>query len=201
MRDRRFVSARLLVTTAALMWLVPAFAVAQAGATRVTATEVFDPLNVLGNGAVGAITAPGTVTCPGEQPTGDPAQPCPPGSRVRLRGFSGKSRIVSQSPLLSGWMSWEVNANFDGSAAGPAWGTWRLELDAGGVWEGSYSDARSKVEDMNVWVGRARFVGRGTSGSVNGMHLRFSEVALSYMPMPVSWVGPLDGEVVEAHCR
>lgn len=53
--------------------------------TEFTGTETFDPYNVLGNGSVGTILDPGTVTCPGHDPTGDPAQPCPPGSRRNIR--------------------------------------------------------------------------------------------------------------------
>jgi hypothetical protein len=32
------------------------------------------------------------------------------------------------------------------------WGTFRLELDAGGVWEESWTVDKTKVDNANVWV-------------------------------------------------
>ena len=69
-----------IVLTAALLWLLPTLASAQAVTTQLTATEVFDPWNLFGNDPVGDFTNPGMLTCPGEQPTGNPMQPCPPPS-------------------------------------------------------------------------------------------------------------------------
>jgi hypothetical protein len=100
---------------------------------QLTATEVFDPLNLFGNGAMGAVLDPGSVTCPGTRPTGNPMQPCPVGSRINLRGLSTKSRVVSEGPLLTGWLYSEGNGNFDANATGHVWGTFRLELDSGGT--------------------------------------------------------------------
>lgn len=194
MRHCTHVRAAAIVLAAAVIWVIPVVASAQAFKTA-TATEVFDPMNIFGNGPVGEIVAPGTVTCPGAQPTGNPMQPCPPGSRIKLRGFTSRARFVSDSPLLAGWLQAEVNANFDDAGAGRAWGTFRLELDAGGVCEGSYTNDRIKVEGLNVWIGRALWVGRGTSGTVDGLHLRFTEVASTFMLMPVAWVAAADAVV------
>ena len=199
MCDRRFVVVTSIFFAAALALLLPVLAAAQAVSTQATATEVFDPLALLGGGPVGAITDPGTLTCPGAEPTGNPMQPCPPGSRVTLRGFAGKSRMISESPLLGGWFSFEINANFDATLSGRAWGTFRLELDAGGVWEGSWTDERIKME--NVWVGRGRFVGHGTSGSVSGMQLRFTEDAVTFTPLPVAWAGPVTADIMAPPSR
>ena len=151
---RRFFRVKSIFLAAAPMILLPMLAAAQAVTTQVTATEVFDPFNVFGNGAIGAFLDPGSVNCPGTQPTGNPAQPCPAGSRINLRGLSVTSRFVSQSPLLTGWFYSEGNANFDANASGHVWGTFRLELDSGGVWIGSWIVDRSKVDNENVWVGR-----------------------------------------------
>ncbi len=187
---------RSIVLPAALVVLLPMLAAAQAVTTQLTATEVFDPMNLLGNGAVGAVLGSASVSCPGRQPTGNPIQPCPAGSRVNLRGLSVKSRFASQSPLLSGWFYSEGNGDFDADFTGHVWGTFRLELDSGGVWVGSWIVDRSKVEGMNVWIGRGRFVGRGTSGSVDGMQLRFSEVLTSFLPWPAAYVGSIDAQVL-----
>ena len=178
------------------MILLPMLAAAQAVTTQLAAVEVFDPFNVLGNGAIGAVLDPGSVTCPGTQPTGNPTEPCAAGSRIHLRGLSAMSRVVSESPLLTGWLYSEGSANFDANATGHVWGTFRLELDSGGVWIGSWSVDRTKVEDVNMWVGRGEFVGRGISGNVDGMQLRFSEVLTSYMPLAIVYGGSIEAKVL-----
>jgi hypothetical protein len=181
--------------------LLPMATAAESRTSKLTATEVFDPFNLLGNGQVGTSTNPGTVNCPGAVPTGNPMQPCPAGSPIHLRDVWGTSKMISQNPLLQGVLHWTINANFDETAAGYAWGTFRLELDNGGIWEGSYSNFREKVEGINAWVGRACFLGRGTSGRVDRMYLRFKEVAFTFMPMPVAWVGAVDADIVAPHHR
>ena len=89
----------------------------------------------------------------------------------------------------------EGNGNFDANATGPIWGTFRLESDSGGVWIGTWTVDRTRVDDASVWVGRGRFVARGISGDVDGMHLRFSEVLTSFMPLPMAYVGSIDAEI------
>jgi hypothetical protein len=98
--------------------------------------------------------------------------------------------------LLSGWLHSEGNGNFDANATGHVWGTFRLELDSGGVWIGSWVVDRTKVDGVNTWVGRGKFVGRGISGDVHGMHVRFSEILISFMPLPVAYVGSIDARVL-----
>ena len=73
------------------------------------------------------------------------------------------------------------------------WGTFRLELDAGGVWEGSFTADRSKVENVNAWVLRVRGVGRGTGGSVDGMQLRFTEAGTAFV---TSYVLAIDAQIL-----
>jgi len=197
MRDTKLARLTPVFLAAALLGLWPALAAAQAVTTQVTGAEVFDPMNFLGAGPVGTFTNPGVMTCPGAEPTGNPMQPCPPDSRIQLRGVTGISRMASTSPQLAGSFSWEMNANWDADGTGPAWGTFRLELDEGGVWEGSWTNRRSKLDGMAVWVGHARFVGRGTSGSVQGMQLQLTIVGTTYSLLPVFWVAPIEAEILE----
>ena len=199
MRNRRPLSLRAIVSAAALAFLFPVLVGAQAVHIQLTAMDVFDPLNLLGNGSVGAITSPGTVTCPGAQPTGDPMQPCPPGSRMNFRDVSWESRLDSSSALLTGWFYNVGNNALDANATGQVWGTFRIELDAGGLWEGRWTADRSKVG--NVWVVRLRGVGHGTGGAVDGMQLRFTEVAPMPTFMPIVWLGSIDAEVLAPPSR
>lgn len=196
MCDRRFFRVKAIFLAAALVILLPMLAAAQAVTTQLTATELFDPLNLLGNGNIGAFLDPGSVNCPGTQPTGNPIQPCPAGSRINMRGTSVTSRFVSQSPLLTGWFYSEGSANFDANASGHVWGTFRLELDSGGVWIGSWIVDRTKVDGVNVWVGRGTFVGRGTGGNIDGMQLRFSEVLPGVMPFAFAYMGSIDAQIL-----
>ena len=201
MRDSRLSRLTPVFLTAALLGLLPALVAAQAATTLATATEVFDPFGLLGPTPVGAFTNPGVVTCPGAEPTGNPMQPCPPDSRIAVRSVAGVSRMASTSPRLAGSFSWEMNANWDADGTGPAWGTFRLELDEGGVWEGSWTNRRSKLDGMAVWVGHARFVARGTSGSVEGMQLQLTIVGTTHTLMPVFWVEPIEAEILAPASR
>lgn len=197
MRNYKFAGLKSIILTAALMCLLPIFAAAQAPTFQLSSTEVFDPYDLFGYGSLGRTINPGTLTCPGAQPTGNPMQPCPPGSRIHLRGVSGVSMMSGEDPLLEGSFHWEMNANFDATGAGHAWGRFRLELENDdGVWEGSWTSKRSKVENMNVWSGCGRFVGRGTSGIVDGMQLRLTETASTYMLLPLAWVGIVDATIL-----
>lgn len=193
MYNCKFVRVKSICLATALVCLLPTFAAAQAVTTQLTATEVFNPLGFLGADPVGAFINPGTLSCPGEQPTGDVMQPCPPGSRMNVRGSSWVSRVTSSSTLLTGWFYNDGNANYDANATGPVWGTFRIELDEDGVWEGSWTGKRSKVGD--VWMMHVRGVGRGSGGSVDGMHLQFTEVALMPNFLAIVWLGSIDAEV------
>jgi hypothetical protein len=64
------------------------------------------------------------------------------------------------------------------------------------VWIGSWVVDRIKVDGVNTWVGRGKFVGRGISGDVHGMLVRFSEVLTSFMPLPLAYVGSIDAQVL-----
>ena len=198
MRTNRFLSVRVIILAAALV-LFPLCAAAQAVHIQLTATDVFDPLDILGNGPVGAFTSPGTVTCPGTQPTGDPAQPCPPGSRMNFRDVGWESRLFSSSPLLTGTFGNIGNNALDANATGQVWGTFWIELDAGGRWQGTWTADRTRVGE--VWVLRARGVGRGVGGAVDGMQLRFTEVAPMPTFMPIVWLGSIDAEVLAPPSR
>jgi hypothetical protein len=180
----------------ALMTLTPTAAAAQGLFTDVSAVESFDPYNIMERGAVGAFVDPGTVTCPDAEPTGNPMQPCPAGAPIRLRGVKGDSRLASDSPLIRGWLHWELNANFDATGAGPAWGRFRIELDYGGVWEGRWASRREFVENAGLWMGHARWAARGHGGPLTGMHLSFTEVALTQTLLPLAWVAPVEATIV-----
>jgi hypothetical protein len=199
MSNSRFVSVKAILLAPALAFLVPALAAAQSVTIQLTATDVFDPMNVFGSGPIGAFTSPGTVTCPGGQPTGNPMQPCPPGSRMNFRDVSWVSRLLSASPLLAGAFYNVGNNALDANGTGQVWGTFRIDLDAGGAWEGSWTAERGKVG--NVWVARMRGAGRGMGGAVDGMQLRFTEVAPMPTFIPVVWLGSIDAEVLAPPSR
>ncbi len=195
----KFKRAKFTLLAPAVVILLSPFAAAQALTTQVTATEFFDPLNLFGSGSIGAFINTGTLTCPGTQPTGDPMQPCPPGSRINLRGTASMTRVTAQfpaqSPLLTGWVYLEGNGDLDTNGAGHVSGKFLVELDAGGTWEGTWVVDREKV--ANMWVGHLKAVGRGTSGNVTGMQLRFTEVLTSFTLIPVAYIGSIDAQIVE----
>lgn len=189
---------RVLFVTVLLALLAAGPVGAQAVTTPLAGTEVFDPLNLAQNpaGGVGAILNMGELTCPGALPTGNPMQPCPPGSRIKARGTTLTSRVASPDALLAGWFTITGNSNLDADATGVAWGTFRLELDAdGGVFEGSWTGKRTQNENAG-WVSLVSGVGLGVGGSVEGWHLRFSETIVSFAPVSVMYVGQINAEVL-----
>jgi hypothetical protein len=181
----------LALLVASLAVLAPAQAGVKAG---FTAIERFDPFGLIG-APVGALLAPPTVACPGFEPTGDPVQPCPPGSRVHLRGFRALSRFDSAEPLVAGWLTVEADANFTAQATGPQWGTWSLVLDAGGVWEGTFNGIRSFVGDR--WESRIHIVGHGTAGAVEGMQFKAVDVLVTSTPSPLAYIGTVSGRLLD----
>jgi hypothetical protein len=190
---------RLLISVFALI-LLGSVAVAshsRAGdKSVVTGTEVFDPLGLFGP-PVGQILSPGSVECPGNEPTGNPLQPCPAGSRIHIRDFTYISRVNASDPTLSGWMTVVSNANWDANATGPNWGTASLALDAGGTWDGTWQGVR--VQDGSTWVIPIHFSGQGTGGAVDGMHLLVVDRAVGFTAMPIAYVGTIESRIVDPH--
>ena len=184
-----------------LALMLPAFAAAQAATTQVTATDYFDPMNFMGGGFVGEFTAPGDLICPGGQPTGIMGQPCSAGSRIHFRNLAWKSRLASGDPLLQGDFFAEGNFDLDADYSGRMGGSLSIELDDGGVWEGSWTGEKSKVENAEAWILRIRVVCRGAGGNVDGMQLRFTEVAIIPTPLGFFWIGAIDGQVLTPASR
>ena len=199
MTNCKFVRVNSISLAAVLVLLSPMVTAAQAVFTQIRATEVFDPLNLFGSGPVGTFINSGAVTCPGGQPTGDPMQPCPAGSRINIRGMQIKDRTISQSPLLTGWQyPLEINVDFDSNATGREWGTFRIELDAGGVWEGTWTADRIKMD--NVWVDHISGVARGKGGSVDGMQMQFTEVITAFGEFLPAWGGSIEARILAPPC-
>ena len=163
----------------------------------VVASETFDPLGlVLGVGnEVGEFLAPPTVTCPGHEPTGNPMQPCPVGSRTHLRNTVLVSRVDSTDPNMSGWMTVELNSNMDADFAGPVWGTFSIAIDSGGTWEGTWQGLRVRVAE-ELWTATLHVQGIGFGGAVDGMKLMAEDEIVSPTPVAIVYFGSIQGRVV-----
>ncbi len=133
---------------------------------------------------------PGTANCVGGTPTTDPPYfpPCSPNTKVTIwRNFTGPvlfdAVTGAAAPFFSG--VWEIRGgcNLDKNLDGPCWGT--FEGDAlGGKWEGTWN---GKL-DFIGFGGDMSFVGHGTGGDVEGLHMKM-EAAVEgtgdpYAPMP-----------------
>lgn len=153
-------------------------AMGQAVVTEFTATEI----------DLGLVN-PGTVQCPGGEPTGlwPTGPPCSPGSRVHVRGAVFRYIVNASDPRVSGDRFVVVNGNFDGwtifgPGSGPMWGTQRLEVAGGGVWEGTWTGKRNvTVNNFQVSI---RGEAHGTGGSIEGLKLD-SQVAFSLVSPPL----------------
>jgi hypothetical protein len=158
-------------------------------------TEYFDPFGLLGGPPIGAILpSDSSVQCPSHEPTGNPAQPCPPGSRTHLRNFKILSRYESSTPsLASGWMTIVMNANFDADFTGPTWGTFSLALDSGGTLDGTWEGVR--VYRGNEWITPLHANGFGT-GSMEGTQALISDRIVGFWPMPIVYIGTVEGRLL-----
>ena len=194
--------ARELVIILLVLFVVGSTAMlGQAGAakkTPVAGTETFDPFGMLG-APVGQILDPGTVRCPGHDPTGDPLQPCPVGSRSRIRGFTYVSRVDSMDASLSGNMTVELNANFDADSTGPVWGTFSLALDAGGTLDGTFQGRRMQEDDH--FIVPLQVSGQGTGGGVDGVHLMAVDLITAFSPGPFPYTGIIEGRIVDPRSK
>jgi len=194
--------ARMFLAVAAMALLLsgnmPARVTHAADITQFTATETFDPLGLLGT-PVGELLDPGVVTCPGHEPTGNPLQPCPAGSRLTIRDEKFVSRLESSGPGLSGWMTVELNANWDADYTGPAWGTFSIALDGGGSWDGTWQ-GRRMLED-GTWVIPLHVVGHGTGGTVEGLQFTAVDRIVSVFPNSIAYIGTIEGRVVDPHAK
>ncbi len=160
---------------------------------EITYTDLFNPLglpNPLVPVQVGQFLDPGKIICPGQMPTGDPAQPCPEGSRMVARSARALNRIESEDPAMAGWMTVELNANADPNFAGPAWGELSIQLDAGGAWEGTWNGMRERVAgEPALWTVDLHLILHGLGGEVDGMQAKCTEMITALTPMPLLYKG------------
>jgi hypothetical protein len=157
-------------------------------------TEYFDPLGLLGPPVGFFLPSDSSIACPGHEPTGNPAQPCPAGSRTHMRDFKIMSRYESSTPSLgSGWMTIAMNANLDTDFTGPMWGTFSLALDTGGTLDGTWECVR--VKEGNLWISPLHANGFGT-GSMEGAHALISDRIVGYTPMPIAYIGTVEGRLL-----
>ncbi len=145
----------------------------------------------------------GTFFCPGGEPTGPfpPYAPCSPGSRVNFRGVVFQHSETASDSRMIGTMQIVFNGNTDGwtlgppvgPGSGPVWGTWRMEVTEGGVWEGTYTGDR-KVTPAGV-VSSMKFVGEGTGGRIEGAKVQFEVYAPHNKP------STFEGRILEPACK
>lgn len=163
-----------------------------------TATDLFNPLPLPGFPApqIGEILSPPTIKCPGYEPTGSLAQPCPAGSRLHSRDGLIVSRLSSDDPRVTGWLTVTNNSNLDANLEGPSWGTFRLDVDDnGGVWEGTWQGYR--VAEEGYWVGTINGQAKGYGGIVDGLKMMAEEQITLVTPLPVAYIGSWVGRIID----
>jgi hypothetical protein len=162
------------------------------------ASETFDPFGYYGT-PVGYYLSPGTVKCPGDDPTGNPEQPCPLGSRTHTRDVLVVVRVDSSDPRMAGWMTVELNGNFDADGAGPVWGTFNAALDSGGTWEGTWQGRRvfDPEAEEEKWTAELHVSAKGYGGIVDGMIQMSEDHIKSPTAVPIAWLGEIQGRIVD----
>ena len=136
----------------------------------------------------------GQILCPGEEFTGNPFQPCPPGTNIHVRDSIGMSQASSDDPRVTGILTYYFNGNFDTYFTGPVWGTWTLEVAAcNGVWEGIWNGQRTLLPGqpgpvgMGTWIGTLQLTGHGHGECVDGLQFSATEIITTFTPFPVAY--------------
>ena len=166
--------------------------------SEITGTELFNPLPLTGFPApqIGQFLSMPTIMCPGYEPTGDPMQPCPVGSRTHFRNGVVVSRINSDDARVAGWMTVVFNANLDANFEGPAWGTFSIDVDdTEGTWEGTWQGLR--VAEDEIWTAALKVQGKGFGGIVDGLKLMAEDQLLVPTPLPLAYTGTIEGRIID----
>jgi len=130
----------------------------------------------------------GQITCPGGEFTGNPFQPCPPGTNIHVRGAIAETWVDADDSRFTGMLTYTLNYNFNPDFTGTAWGTWSLEVAAceGGIWEGIWNSKRTLLPG-GVWIGKMQLVGHGSGDCVDGLKMKGTEIATTYTPIPLPY--------------
>jgi hypothetical protein len=185
----------LAILVVALLTVLPSHA---AEVTQITASDIFDPLGVLGQGPIGQWLDAGTITCPGHQPTGS-FPPCPAGSRTNYRGVVVSAPFFSTDPRLNGWETYDINENLDANGEGTYWGKWRIEVNDGGFWEGNYNGKMSIIGGI-LSLGIEKSELHGTGGFVDGLLLKMDGVVTAYFG-GLAYTGASTGYILDPHAK
>ena len=193
MSRRRFVLSITWLLTAALVAATPV----AAGADR-------EPVAGFDDWPVDSWIDFGTLSCPGGEPVFDgPVPSCPEGTRIHIRNAVTWSCIHAMTgtgapePRLTGVMQISLNANLGPDYTGRVWGRWEIVLSEtcdhsildgdGPHWEGAWNGRRSRIceGEACLWLGVLDMVGRGTSGIVDGLRFKGTEITTTFSPVPV----------------
>ena len=153
--------------------------------------------------------SPSTVTCPGGELEFEP--PAPPycaestTGRLNFRNGLAWSCMTSSDPRMTGVGLYTSNGNFDAKSSGSVWGTWMvvptencdkdgyypedLVTNATIFWQGTWSGQRRfySLDDLAIWIGQLKMVGKGVGGDLDGLHFNGTEWIKTYSPFPVPY--------------
>jgi hypothetical protein len=150
---RRSMSAALPAVAALLV--IAGVAAAQATRTPVSGTET-----------ILEIRNQGEVKCQGATPTGDAYMPCPEGVNGTVRGRQSVADEATADARLNGTNYITANANIHADGTMNIWGTFRLEVTLGGVWEGRW-EGKQSINGSTSYSA----TGHGSGGSVEGLQV------------------------------
>lgn len=83
----------------------------------------------------------------------DPGTWAFPGGNIHIRGLVEVFREDAPDPRNVGYNTVVVNANWRPDWTGPIWGTFRLETDEGGLWEGTWAGMMTEAGSWYQAVG------------------------------------------------
>jgi hypothetical protein len=116
--------------------------------------------------------------------------------RVVIRGLTVLSRTDTSDPRATGNTTVVANGVLsltDGS--GPVQGSFRTEVDAGGVWEGRWHGHRAMTGPAE-WTATLQVQGTGHGGAIDGQRITYTNTVTTFELVPAASFGTIEGRII-----
>jgi hypothetical protein len=136
-----------------------------------------------------AFMYPTSVTDPGEEKILQ--------GMILVKNMTGTLNVESDNPFMNGSGTIIYNCNLDNvTGEGHYWGSvsLTLEADPGAVWDWTYNGKVAQTGEFE-WTLSLKLVGKGTGGSVAGMHFLGENIVTYAEPFPSFWEGNASGTI------
>ncbi len=116
--------------------------------------------------------------------------------KVVIRGLTVLSRTETNDSRATGNTTVVANgvlSLIDGS--GPVQGSFRTEVDGGGVWHGRWHGHRAMTGPAE-WTATLQVEGRGHGGAIDGMRIAYTNTVTTFELVPTASFGVIEGQII-----